>query len=51
LERGCFQIPDANENERVVMMRAAELALILEGIDLRGARRRREWRRGEKHAA
>lgn len=51
LERGCYQVPDAGENERVVRMRAAELALILEGIDLRGARRRREWRREEKHAA
>jgi transposase len=51
LERGCFQIPDAPERERAVRMRAAELALILEGIDLRGARRRREWRREEKHAA
>ena len=51
LERGCFRPPEARQGERAVTMRAGELALILEGIDLRGARRRREWRREEKRAA
>lgn len=51
LERGRFRVPDAKPGERAVTMRAAELALILEGIDLRGARRRRVWRPRESCAA
>jgi transposase len=52
LERGRFRIPEAKPGVRSVAIRAAELALILEGIDLRGARRRRVWRRvEEKHVA
>lgn len=46
LERGTFRLPwDAQENhERShVDVEAAELALILEGIDLRGAKRRARW--------
>jgi len=41
LEKGCFHFPDARG--RHVEMEAAELALLLEGIDLRGARRRARW--------
>ena len=41
LERHCFHFPEASE--RQVEMEAAELALLLEGIDLRGARRRARW--------
>lgn len=54
LERGRFRLPVAKPGERSLSMRAAELALILEGIDLAGARRRRVWRpqeRPEKSAA
>ena len=43
LERGVFVLPDANERG-VVELEAAELALILEGIDLRNAHRRPRWR-------
>ena len=45
LERGRFRVftePPA-ATQRVLAMPAAELALILQGIDLRGARRRRGW--------
>ena len=45
LERGRFRVfaePPA-ASARAVEMPAAELALILQGIDLRGARRRRGW--------
>jgi transposase len=42
LERGTFRLPDANESG-AVEMEAMELGLILEGIDLRGARRRLRW--------
>jgi transposase len=42
LECGTFHPPHANE-QGVVEVEAAELALILEGIDLHGARRRPRW--------
>lgn len=41
LERGCFRFPTSPG--RAVEVEAAELALLLEGIDLRGARRRPRW--------
>lgn len=45
LERGRFRIPERPApGESHVLMSAADLALIMEGIDLRGARRRRVWR-------
>jgi len=44
LERGRFRLPAAKPGERSLPLRAAELALILEGIDLRGAKHRRVWR-------
>lgn len=51
LERGRFRVPEAKAGERCVTLRAVELALILEGIDLRGAKHRRVWRPREKRAA
>jgi transposase len=42
LERGTFRLPTMKESG-VVEMEAMELGLILEGIDLRGARRRPRW--------
>lgn len=51
LERGCFRVPAASP-DGVVRLRAAELALILEGIELRGARHRTVWRPvRSRHAA
>ena len=44
LERGRFRLPwDQPAAGATVEMEAAELALILEGIDLRGAKRRARW--------
>lgn len=42
LEKGCFRLPWAETHSRVVI-EAADLLLILEGIDLRGASRRARW--------
>jgi transposase len=42
LEKGTFRIPWPAEQERAVI-EAAELLLVLEGIDLRGAGRRARW--------
>lgn len=42
LERGTFHLPRVNEHG-AIEVEAAELALILEGIDLAGARRRPRW--------
>lgn len=41
LERGCFRFPTSAE--RSMEVESAELAILLEGIDLRGARRRPRW--------
>ncbi len=51
LERGRFRVPEATRGERRVTLRAGELALILEGIDLRGAKHRRVWKPQKRYAA
>jgi transposase len=44
LERGCFQLPTTPAlGARHVEIEASELTLMIEGIDLRGARRRARW--------
>ncbi|KAA3628036.1 MAG: transposase [Proteobacteria bacterium] len=43
LEKGTFVLPRGNDRN-VVELEAAELALILEGIDLSNARRRPRWK-------
>ena len=46
LERGTFALPaQPHVGERHVELDAGELGLMLEGVDLRGARRRERWRR------
>jgi transposase len=46
LERGTFEIPTAPAfGQRHVEVDAGELGLMLEGLDLRGARRRKRWYR------
>jgi len=42
LERGTYRIPWSAEQGRVAI-EAAELLLVLEGIDVRGAQRRPRW--------
>jgi len=44
LSRGTFALPvDAPDGAAVLQIEAAQLGLMLEGIDLRGARRRKRW--------
>lgn len=44
LERGRFRFPlEALPGQRHIEMGATDLALMMEGIDLRGARRRPHW--------
>ena len=43
LEKGRFQLPTAGEGGTHVTMEAADIALILEGIDLRGAKKIKRW--------
>ena len=44
LERGCFHFPfEPALGQRQIEMDATDLALMMEGIDLRGARRRPRW--------
>jgi transposase len=43
LERGCFRVPWTETTQGRVAIEAAELLLVLEGIDLRGATRRARW--------
>jgi len=43
LERGTYKLPVVPLEATHVEMNAAELILLLEGIDLAGARRRRRW--------
>lgn len=47
LERGTFQLPAVPDDARQLRLDAAELALILEGIDLSAAPRRLRYRRPE----
>lgn len=42
LEKGSYRVPWANEHGRV-QVEAAELLLVLEGIELKDARRRERW--------
>jgi transposase len=47
LERGCFRLPKEPADEsRHVELSSSDLALMLEGIDLTGARRRPVWSPG-----
>jgi hypothetical protein len=43
LEAGCFQVPDAGDRAGIEID-PAQLAMILSGIDLKTARRRRRFR-------
>ena len=43
LERGRFKLPRADACGQHVEMESAELSLLLEGIDLAGAKRRPRW--------
>lgn len=49
LERGTFRLPSGPHRERRVEISASDLSLLLEGIDLRGARRQKRWRHQSDH--
>ena len=54
LERGTFELPTSpRPGDRHVELDSGELGLMLEGLDLRGARRRKRWyqRAEEKRVA
>ena len=52
LERGTFEIATAPvAGQRHVEMDAGDLGLMLEGVDLRGARRRKRWYRRPSETA
>jgi transposase len=51
LERGRFHLPRAASNGASMEIEAAELALIMEGIDLRGSKRRPRWTPGDAGAS
>lgn len=51
LERGTFQLPSVTPAETRAEIDAGELAMILEGIDLRTAVRRKRYRRPAKPVA
>jgi len=45
LEKGTFRMPAAKPDAASVELKASELAMLLEGIDLRSIRRRQRFRR------
>ena len=45
LEKGTFRIPVAKDGASHVELKASELAMLLEGIDLRSIKRRKRFRR------
>ncbi len=49
LEAGSFQLPEVEAGTDRVEVDPASLAMILEGIDLRSAVRRRRYRRAQDH--
>ena len=52
LERGSFKLPARPEpGQRALQLDAAELALLLEGIDLADAKRRPRWVPGSRRGA
>jgi transposase len=45
LEEGTFKLPKVEADQRSVQLRASELAMMLDGIDLRSVRRGKRYRR------
>ncbi len=50
LECGTFKLPEPTADTQTIEVEAAELALMLEGIDLSGAKRRKRWLPQEKNS-
>lgn len=49
LERGTFRLPSGPHEGQRIEITPSDLSLILEGIDLRGARRQKRWRAPTKN--
>lgn len=45
LEEGTFKLPKVEPEKRSVQLRASELAMLLDGIDLKSVKRSRRYRR------
>jgi transposase len=45
LEEGTFRFPAAADNQASIAVRAAELAMLLDGVDLTSVRRRKRYQR------
>ncbi len=45
LEEGTFKLPKVEPDHRSVQLRASELAMLLDGIDLKSVKRSRRYRR------
>jgi transposase len=43
LERGRFRLPNIAAEAQTIQLNAAELAMLLDGVDLRHVRRNRHW--------
>lgn len=48
LEEGTFKLPRVEPSQRSVQLRASELAMMLDGIDLRSVRRVKRYERKKK---
>ena len=48
LEEGTFKLPKVEPSQRSVQLRASELAMMLDGIDLRSVRRVKRYERKKK---
>ena len=51
LEDGTFKLPRVEPQQRSVQLRASELAMMLDGIDLKSVKRSRRYRRRDHSAA
>jgi hypothetical protein len=51
LEEGAFRFPRVTEGQSSVEVKASELAMLLEGIDLRSIKRGKRFRIGQKSIA
>jgi transposase len=49
LEEGTFKLPKLDAGQESVELRASELAMILDGIDLASVKRVKRYRRGDKN--
>jgi len=48
LEEGTFKLPKVEPSQRSVPLRASELAMMLDGIDLRSVKRSKRYQRAKK---